>query len=143
MRDEMKEAADTFEKMLDERIERRNKTPNPAHNEGWIDALEHVVGMLRLRRAALTPADGGGEGDNSSTAGAGSFDASHTAPAASDAWMTSALPDIIEEAVDRLSRGFIYSLTPEGREYWWSIHRRLEEMAKQKRESLDGEGKTK
>lgn len=50
------ELVDTFEKMLGERLTRRNEYDRTsgeemrkALNEGWIDALEHIIGMMRLR----------------------------------------------------------------------------------------------
>jgi hypothetical protein len=67
------EAADTFEQMLEERLKQPRHMHNP-HNEGWIDALEHVVGMLRLRALIPLPAPDGG-----SAAGAAPFDHSHAA----------------------------------------------------------------
>lgn len=95
--------------------------------------------LVAFAKACATSPAGGGRGseeDNTSGTVAPPLPSVAGSPDAADEWMASALPDLIEEAVDRLSRGFIYSLTPEGREYWWAIHQRLHDMAAQKRADL-------
>lgn len=45
---------ETLDRMIDDRVSRREKLEalnRPCdHNEGWIDALEHVLGIMRMRR---------------------------------------------------------------------------------------------
>lgn len=47
---------ESFDRMLDDHLVRQKEKPTE-HNAGWIDALEHVLGMMRLRALAL-PTDG-------------------------------------------------------------------------------------
>lgn len=52
---DLKSAIETLDKMLAKRIELQRRllkeNLDTRFNEGWIDALEHVVGLLHLRRA--------------------------------------------------------------------------------------------
>lgn len=49
----------TFSKMLEDRFRRQKQLLamgiNTGHNEGWIDALEHVLGIMRLRPLLSPP----------------------------------------------------------------------------------------